>query len=117
TGVRVERTRTEGFGYLMDPSAADLSYSTNLAALESKYNNPAWNNSSYTNVFPGIHLKYEPIDRFIVRLSHSTSIGRPNLGDVAPGLSTGTSSDGEYNTFITINNPDLEAQYSRNYDL
>lgn len=116
-GVRVEHTSVDGYGFLTDPAAPDLSYTTDLAALEAKYNNPAHNRGSYTNVFPGLHLKFEPADRFILRASFSTSIGRPNLSDVAPGLSLGTSTDGEYSTFITINNPDLKAQYSRNYDL
>lgn len=116
-GLRVEKTRTDGFGYLMDPSAPDLSYSTNIAALESKYNNPTRQVNSYTNYFPGVHFKYEPVDRLILRASFSTSIGRPNLNDVAPGLSVGNSSDGTYTSFISMNNPDLEAQYSRNFDL
>jgi len=116
-GVRVERTRTNAFGYEQDVLAPDLSYSTNIAALEAKYNRPTRYLRSYTDYFPGLHLKYEPLDRLIFRASYSTSMGRPNLTDIAPGRDSGASSDGSYFSFISLNNPDLKAQYSRNYDL
>lgn len=115
-GVRVERTRTNAFGYEQDVLVSDLSYSTNLAALEAKYNRPTRYTRSYTDYFPGVHLKYEPLDRLIFRASYSTSMGRPNLTDIAPGRDSGASSDGSYFSFISLNNPNLKAQYSRNYD-
>ncbi len=115
-GLRVERTRTSAFGYEQDVLMPDLSYSGDIAALEAKYNRPVRYDRSYTDYFPGVHLKYEPMDRLIFRASLSTSTGRPNLGDIAPGRDSSSSSDGTFFSFVTVNNPDLEAQYSRNYD-
>lgn len=117
-GVRVERTRTNAFGYEQDisPTSPDLSYSTNIDALELKYNNPTRYTRSYTDYFPGLHLKYEPLDRLIFRASYSTSMGRPNLIDIAPGRDSSTVTDDGYYQRITLSNPDLKGQYSRNYD-
>jgi len=115
-GIRVEHTRTNAFGYEQDVLAPDLSYSTNIDDLEAKYINPKTYIRTYTKYFPGVHLKYEPMERLIFRSSFSTSVGRPALAWIAPGRDSGNSADGTYFSFISANNPDLKPQYSRNYD-
>lgn len=114
-GLRLERTKADGFGYLNRDNQGDLSYTTNINALETRYINPERWVRSYTNVFPGVHFKYEPRDRLIFRTSYSTSVGRPNLGDVAPGLVVETDDSG-VTTRLRVNNPDLTAEYSHNFD-
>lgn len=117
TGVRMERTDTDAFGYLMNPDlSADSSFSTNVPLLEAKYVNPERVTRGYTNYFPGVHVRYSATRRLIFRTSFSTSISRPLLSDVAPGLTMGSDSEGEFTNYVQINNPDLKAQYARNYD-
>jgi len=118
SGVRMERTDLDAFGYLMDPNlSADSSFSTNLPLLEKKYNNPEAVAKGYTNFFPGVHLRYSATRHLVLRASLSTSIGRPNLTDVAPGLAVSSNGDGTFVNYVQVNNPNLKAQYARNYDL
>lgn len=65
----------------------------------------------YTDVFPGVHLRYTPIPKFVARLSYSTGIGRPSFDSLIP-------LDVVNDTARTVSsrNAGLKPQYSDNYD-
>jgi iron complex outermembrane recepter protein len=67
--------------------------------------------ASYRSYFPGLHLKYEARSGLVFRLSHSNGIGRPDFGSIMPNSTVNFSSQ-----TITLSNPALKPQYSKNYD-
>lgn len=64
------------------------------------------------DVFPGLHLKYQPIPKLVTRLSYATNVGRPSIGQLIP--STSVNYD---NRTVSTSNPALKAQFADNYDL
>jgi iron complex outermembrane recepter protein len=64
------------------------------------------------DVFPGFHIKYEPIPKLITRFSYSTNIGRPSIGQLIPRTSVNYE-----NRTVSSSNPGLKAQYADNFDL
>jgi len=101
-GVRVERTETSGIGYVRDRTKPALSAFEVQEEIS----------GGYTDTFPGIHFKYEPRAGLIFRASASTSIGRPNFNQLTPGFDIDPNAQR-----VSINNPNLEPQFSENYDL
>ncbi|MDO6808392.1 TonB-dependent receptor [Zobellia galactanivorans] len=68
--------------------------------------------SSYTNVLPGLHLKYDLSDATILRLAWTNTLARPNYEDLVPSLDV-VSGDEE----IYLGNPELAATTSMNFDV
>lgn len=68
--------------------------------------------SSYTNVLPGVHFKYNVSDNTIIRLAWTNTLARPNYVDLTPSLDV-VFGDEE----IFVGNPDLEPTTSMNFDL
>ena len=68
--------------------------------------------SSYTNVMPSIHLKYDVTDNTILRFAWTNTLARPNYEDLVPTFDI-VNSDEE----IFLGNPDLEATTSMAFDL
>ena len=101
-GVRVEQTETSGSSWFRDVSLPVFRQYSRIAKIA----------GGYTNTFPGLHLKYEPLPGLILRASASTSIGRPNFNELAPGFNVNVATQ-----TVSRNNPDLEPQFSENYDL
>jgi iron complex outermembrane receptor protein len=100
-GVRVEETEVSSVGGLTDPARPDTkSFSST---------------GDYRKYFPSVHLKYEPKEGFIFRGSWTTSIGRPELGDLIPTTTVNplTGLSGR----VTTGNPDLNPYYSNNWDI
>ena len=64
------------------------------------------------DLFPSIHFRHAFTPDLIGRLSWSTSIGRPSLGDLVPNFSAN-----DIERIVTLDNPSLRPQYSDNYDL
>lgn len=76
---------------------------------------------SYTNVMPGVHLRYELRKNWILRGAWTNTLGRPNYPDVAGSSSftyveTGTGT-GVYTGSVSSGNPDLKPYESMNFDL
>lgn len=67
--------------------------------------------SSYTNVLPGVHLKYDISDNTILRFAWTNTLARPNYVDLTPTLDV-VNGDEE----IFLGNPDLEPTTSMNFD-
>lgn len=68
--------------------------------------------SSYTNLMPGLHLKYSASDATILRFAWTNTLARPNYADLVPSVDV-VSGDEE----IILGNPELEATTSVNFDL
>ncbi|NAS12629.1 TonB-dependent receptor [Poritiphilus flavus] len=68
--------------------------------------------SSYTNIMPGVHLKYDITDNTILRFAWTNTLARPNYADLVPSLDV-VSGDEE----IFVGNPELDPTTSMNFDL
>ena len=98
-GVRVENT--------------DLDYRGNYI-LDEDYDNAdeRHNRNSYTNVLPGLTLKYDLNDRTVLRAAFTTALARPNYYALVPYVDIQREK-----REITAGNPNLKATYSYNFDL
>lgn len=101
-GVRVENTQFQATGNRVEVAANGRSYTVT----------PLTANRSYTNVLPGLHLRYDAGSDWVLRAAANKTVSRPSFGDIAPriGLSRG---DEE----VRIGNPQLDPYESRNIDL
>ncbi len=68
--------------------------------------------SDYTNVLPGIHLRYELAENRFLRAAWTNTIARPSFSDISPRASV----DREDNE-VDIGNPDLDPYEAVNYDV
>jgi len=100
-GVRAEETEVGSVGGMTD--------TRNLGT------NSLSSTGEYRKFFPSVHVKYEPRNRIIFRGSWSTSIGRPELGDLVPTTTVNNISGGLGT--VRTGNPDLEPYYSNNWDV
>ncbi|MBI4660562.1 MAG: TonB-dependent receptor, partial [Verrucomicrobia bacterium] len=122
TGVRFEDTRDEGEGPLSRLSPAEAARRAawvgpvtdpeqrrrNLEQFGSRYTNEG----QYQFFLPGVHLKYEPLDGLVTRLSWSTGVGRPAFGSIIPNTVINDTAQS-----VTVTNPELKPQYGKNWDL
>lgn len=101
-GVRVENTRFKATGNEVDVASNERSYTVT----------PVVANRSYTNVLPGLHLRYDAGDDWVLRFAANKTVARPSFGDVSPrvGYSRG---DEE----VRLGNPRLDPYESKNLDL
>jgi TonB-dependent receptor len=101
-GVRVERAEYRGVGRNTDPRNAGVV----LAERE----------ADHQELFPSLHLRYEVRRNLLLRASYSTSSSRPPFSALVPITTV------SYNTTtgfgqVSRNNPSLQPNYSRNYDV
>lgn len=68
--------------------------------------------SSYTNLLPGVHFKYDISSQTVLRFAWTNTLARPNYADLVPSLDI-VLGDEE----IFAGNPDLEATTSMNFDV
>lgn len=101
-GVRVETTRFEAVGNQVDVAEDERSFSVS----------PRVATRSYTDVLPGLHLRYDAADDWVLRASAGKTVSRPSFGDVSPrvGYSRG---DEE----VRLGNPRLDPYDASNIDL
>ncbi len=97
-GARVEHTR--------------IDYVGNNVVDEKKFEGEINNKNNYTNILPGITLKHNFSDNFILRAAVTTSLARPNYYALAPYVNSNIE-DRE----LFAGNPNLKATYSTNYDV
>ena len=107
-GVRVERTEADYYAYDLQFVAGALS----SAPIRQS-------SSEYTNVLPGLHLRYEASDRLLLRAAYTNTIGRPNFEDVVPRRQFDFTPDGPgvFEGTIDEGNPGLQPFESMNLDL
>lgn len=101
-GVRVEHTRFSADGYRIDVQDDGETFAT--SALRAS--------SSYTNVLPGVHLRWDGGDAWVFRLAATRSISRPGFGQIAPHAAINRD-DAE----VELGNPALDPYRSTNLDL
>lgn len=98
TGVRVERTDATFGGYIVNSN-------TNTFA-------PVTRKDSYTNAFPTLQIRYQPLKDLIGRLTYSTAIARPGF------LQSSDATQVDYSqATVTTGNPGLKPTLGKNYDL
>jgi len=97
-GLRVENTQ--------------ISYTGNQVLDEEELIGEVTAESNYTNVLPGLHLKYNVSDNFSIRAAWTNSLARPNYYDLVPFQNI-IAEDEE----IQAGNPNLKPTTASNVDL
>jgi TonB-dependent receptor len=99
-GLRVERTETEGAAPVFNTVTGALSTRTDKR--------------SYTDVFPGLTLRYEVTDALIARAAITRGMMRPDFTDIVP-----RAVESQEGTLLVVQqgNPDLKPTLSDNLDL
>jgi TonB-dependent receptor len=120
-GVRMEDTRVEGegpFNYVSPTEAARraawVGPITDVEMIRrntEQYGRRSTNSGKYRFYLPGVHLKYQPTDNLVSRLSWSTGVGRPPFGNIIPNTTVSDTAQ-----TLSITNPNLKPQYARNWD-
>lgn len=68
--------------------------------------------SSYANIMPGVHFKYDASKNTVLRFAWTNTLARPNYADITPTLDI-VASDEE----VFTGNPDLAPTTSMNFDV
>jgi TonB-dependent receptor len=101
-GVRVENTQFQATGNRVDVAANGRSYTvTPLSA-----------DRSYTNVLPGLHLRYDAGSDWVLRAAANKTVSRPSFGDIAPRIGYNRGDEE-----VRLGNPELDPYESKNLDL
>lgn len=121
-GVRVERTEVDTSGPVNTLTVEEaarrkqwsgpLTDEEELRRAQAEWNSTTTAHGQYQDVFPGAHFRYEPIPGLLARASYSTGITRPHKNNLIPGTTVN-----EENQRITVNNPELQAEFSDNFDV
>ena len=113
TGVRFESTETQADGYARRQRLATAAEIPDPAARAvHDYRNPVSSQGSYDRWFPSIHFSYDLAQDLKAMASWSTSYGRPDFSQLAPGISINDTAER-----VTMNNPAIGPQYSKNIDV
>ena len=100
-GARVERTDFDATGNVVDMEDEETIGSISKRDVS----------SSYTNVLPGLHLRYDTGD-WVLRGAYTHTIARPSFGDISPR--TKVNRDEKE---VELGNPYLDPYKSQNIDL
>lgn len=121
TGVRMEDTAVQGAGPLNYVSPQEtarraafvgpINDAEVIRRTVAQYSGRTTAEGEYRFFLPGVHLKYEPTQGFVTRLSWSTGVGRPPFGNIIPNLSVNDAGQS-----ISVTNPSLKPQYARSWD-
>lgn len=123
-GLRFERTDQDVRAWLRNASVANGTSSvggasidpvvvaTNIDRASRSYVGKVQRRSSYDEVFPGMHLVWEPKDGLLVRGSYNRSIARPSMSAILPNISVNDDTRS-----LTVGNSDLKPYFSHNYEL
>jgi TonB-dependent receptor len=101
-GVRVENTQFQATGNKVDVAANGRSYTVT----------PLTADRSYTNVLPGLHLRYDAGSDWVLRAAANKTVSRPSFGDIAPRIGYNRGDEE-----VRIGNPELDPYESKNLDL
>ncbi|HRN61143.1 MAG TPA: TonB-dependent receptor, partial [Luteimonas sp.] len=102
-GVRMEHTKGSYAAHGFDLEDASLDQPFNV-----------FGSRSYTDFFPGINVRWDAGEHFVVRGAITRAIGRPAYESLAPFVEIeGVNS---IEPEVTMGNPDLEPLYSTNFD-
>jgi iron complex outermembrane recepter protein len=124
TGVRMEKTKTEGSAWVRNTTASWGGNSLNGTSLDPAAVNANVGRAArsfvrlntdggqYRNYFPGIHFVYEPVASLLGRASFNRSISRPSVGTLLPSVTENL----ENNT-VSMGNPELKPYLSDNFEV
>jgi iron complex outermembrane receptor protein len=133
-GVRFERTADDGMGPLSDATAKYVRNASGKLVLDGTgkpvpittdalqaerlilREREARTKRNYDGLFPSLNATYEISERLLARFGFASTIGRPDLGLVIPGITVsepGTTSQGT----VTVVNTGLKPWTANNYDL
>lgn len=101
-GVRVENTQFQATGNQVDVAADGRSYTVT----------PLTADRSYTNVLPGLHLRYDAGSDWVLRAAANKTVSRPSFGDIAPRIGYNRGDEE-----VRLGNPELDPYESKNVDL
>jgi len=109
-GLRYERTEVESKAWRQNnglPTSNPARYTW------------ARNDSSFDNVLPGLHLRYAPNKKLVLRASWNNTLSRPAANRISPSLNISTPAVVTDSDRITVTggNPNLKATESANVDL
>ncbi|TDS12667.1 TonB-dependent receptor [Maribacter caenipelagi] len=107
-GVRIENTKLESKGNRVVYIEEDEDAGIEEAILVEEVNGE----NSYTNVLPGVHLKYDVSKNTILRFAWTNTLARPNYQDLIPRAEV-INEDKE----LVLGNADLNPTTSMNFDL
>lgn len=113
-GVRMEHTETNSQGYFVEfdssgrgpdgePNTGDI---IDLGFVA----------NSYTDWFPGIHLRWEATDTIIARASANRALQRPNFGDMRNSLRVQIDENDPETRDLYANNPYLRPLMANQFD-
>ncbi|UZD22448.1 TonB-dependent receptor [Algoriphagus halophytocola] len=97
-------------GLRLEHTAID--YAGNIFDLDNEEVSPAEGTQSYSNLMPGVHLKYDFTPNSILRFAWTNTIARPNYFDLVP-YAEFSPEDQE----LARGNPNLKATTAMNFDL
>ena len=100
-GARVERTKFDATGWMVD-----LDEDGALSA------SPTASSTSYTSVLPGLHLRYDTGNDWVLRGAVTKTIARPTFGDISPRVNIHRDDEE-----VSLGNPQLDPYESLNVDL
>jgi len=98
-GVRVENTSVNYSGFEFDEDNETAQPTSEVK-------------KSYTNLLPGVHLKYNFSDNSILRFAWTNTLARPNYFDLVPYAAFSPD-----NMTLERGNPELDATTAMNFDL
>lgn len=114
-GVRVEHTRNELRGNLVELVEKGLTHNGAVVADDTVFVTPVSFKRDFTDWLPSASLRYEARDDLILRAGVFRSVVRPNFGDIAPRFMVeDTEDDGRDGEF---GNPELKPYKAWNLDL
>lgn len=123
-GLRIERTDTEGTGWVRNTTAAwggnnnfsssfdPTEVAANLARAQRSFVRRQTLSGSYSDVFPGLHMVFKPNKSLQVRASYNRSISRPAVGLLLPIVTENQTANS-----ITVGNPDLLPYHADNFEV
>jgi TonB-dependent receptor len=97
-GVRLEHTSIDYIGNEFNEDTDEV--------------RPTSGSDSYTDVLPGVHLRYEPSRGTVIRAAWTNTLSRPNYFDLVPFRIVSFE-----NMELNLGNPDLDPTRSMNVDL
>ena len=114
TGVRVEKTEDESWGWVRarSGSTAAQQAADPVGSAQRDYANTRRDLSgSYTKSFPSVHLTHDLRPNLKARLSWSNSFGRPPLNNLMPNETINETAQ-----TLTVNNPSLRPREAESWD-
>ncbi|MCX6954130.1 MAG: TonB-dependent receptor [Verrucomicrobia bacterium] len=123
-GVRIEETETTGTVWVRNTTASyggssvggtsldPAVVAANLARAQRSFVRRDTSGGKYHNVFPGLHLVYEPVQSLLVRASYNKAISRPPVASLIATFTENT----ETNT-VSLGNPGLKPYLTDNFEV